>query len=132
MQIRLEQDVRNALVERLGGTTTGIVALANKTLREALGAEPRGLEAKPGVTPPSSGAAESATYLLGRCPECHAMRAAAVRLPGVSDVQWAEVSLEFAQSGLSVAEVETAGSVTIEKCAERCSLDGGRPTGGAR
>jgi len=59
-------------------------------------------------------------YLIGCCPECNAINAAAIRTEHDTDVEWNDTALEFGESGLLVSEIDTAERVTIDGCSDTC------------
>ena len=70
-------------------------------------------------------------YLIGCCPECNAINAAAIRMDCITDEDWQETREEFEESGLLVSEIDTADRVTIDGCTDNCKLGKSRndPTG---
>ncbi len=72
-----------------------------------------------------------ATYLLGLCPECNAINAAAVRMDCITDEDWRETETEFEESGLLVCEVSRSDRVTLDGCSDTCKRGQSRndPTG---
>lgn len=63
-----------------------------------------------------------ATYLVGRCPECLRINAAAVKMDFDTDKSWRETREEFEESNLIVSELFTPDRVTIEGCDEACNI----------
>lgn len=63
-----------------------------------------------------------AKYLIGCCPGCNAINAAAVRMDFITDADWQETREEFEESGLLVSEIDDSGRVTIDGCADSCKV----------
>jgi hypothetical protein len=72
-----------------------------------------------------------ATYLIGLCPECNSINAAAYRLARISDDDWKQIESEFKESGLITCEVVRSDNVVVEECSDTCKRGKSRndPTG---
>lgn len=63
-----------------------------------------------------------ATYLVGRCPECMAINAAAIKMDFDTEKSWRTTREEFEASNLMVSELITGERVTIEGCEDGCNI----------
>lgn len=61
-------------------------------------------------------------YLVGRCPECLAINAAAIKMDFDTEKSWRTTREEFEGSNLIVSELVTNERVIIEGCEEGCSI----------
>ena len=59
-------------------------------------------------------------YLVGHCPECNGLNAAAIHWDCITDADWQESRDEFEISGLIVSEIETSDRMTLTGCTDDC------------